>query len=401
MERNKKNSKGKQDEVTKQKTKTRQQLLLEVEDLRVRIRETKKLLSAIKRGEVDNASFPIGAYTRSGVDHLYRLIFGNINEGALVVFSDGSILYCNKRFAEFVDKPLPKVVGSKIFEFISAEEVSGIKAMLQACGDKRHTQGEFNLKTDKGKLIPVRFSMAPVVGTKGVNCAVITDLADYKRREEELKKLTSELMAVQEKERKRIAGELHDSLGASLSAIKFKVEDLLQKDHGQVLEESVKTAVKMIGECIADVRRIQTDLRPPMLDDLGVTATLKWYCRQFNTTYSDMHIETQLGIQEDEVPNTLKTTIFRVSQEALNNVAKHSKATDVTLSLQKANGMLELTIQDNGQGFNMEDVLSRGSSGNGLGLTSMRERVELSDGSFSIESRIGEGTIIRASWPLA
>jgi len=284
MERNKKNSKGKQDEVTKQKTKTRQQLLLEVEDLRVRIRETKKLLSAIKRGEVDNASFPIGAYTRSGVDHLYRLIFGNINEGALVVFSGGSILYCNKRFAEFVDKPLPKVVGSKIFEFISAEEVSGIKAMLQACGDKRHTQGEFNLKTDKGKLIPVRFSMAPVVGTKGVNCAVITDLADYKRREEELKKLTSELMAVQEKERKRIAGELHDSLGASLSAIKFKVEDLLQKDHGQVLEESVKTAVKMIGECIADVRRIQTDLRPPMLDDLGVTATLKWYCRQFNTT---------------------------------------------------------------------------------------------------------------------
>jgi len=114
-----------------------------------------------------------------------------------------------------------------------------------------------------------------------------------------------------------------------------------------------------------------------------------------------MHIETQLGIQEDEVPNTLKTTIFRVSQEALNNIAKHSKATNVTLLLQRANGMLELTIQDNGQGFNMEDVLSRGSSGNGLGLTSMRERVELSDGSFSIESRIGEGTIIRASWPLA
>ncbi len=85
----------------------------------------------------------------------------------------------------------------------------------------------------------------------------------------------------------------------------------------------------------------------------------------------------------------------------MNNVAKHSKATNVTLSLQKSNGMLELTIQDDGQGFNMEDVLSRDSSRNGLGLTSMRERVELSDGSFSIESRIGKGTIIRVSWPLA
>ena len=401
MGRARKKNKDKQDEVTKQKTKTRQQLLLEVEDLRVRIRETKKLLSAIKRGEVDTASFPIGAYTRRGADHLYRLIFGNINEGALIVFSGGSILYCNKRFSELVEKPLPKVVGSRIFEFIPTEDVSGINAMLQACGDERYRQGEFNLKTDKGKLIPIRFSMAPVLGTKGVNCAVITDLADYKRREEELKKLTSELMAAQEKERKRIAGELHDSLGALLSAIKFKVEDLLQKGHGQVLEESVKTAVKMIGECIADVRRIQTDLRPPMLDDLGVSAALKWYCRQFDTTYPNIHIETHLGIEEDEVPNTLKTTIFRVSQEALNNVAKHSKATNVALSLQKGNGMLELTIQDNGQGFNMEDVFSRDRSGNGLGLTSMRERVELSDGSFSIESRIGEGTIIRVSWPLA
>lgn len=401
MERNKKKSKGKQDEITKQKAKTREQLLLEVEDLRVRLRETKKLLSAIRKGGVDTASVPIGAYPRSGADHLFRIIFGNINEGALVVFSGGSILYCNKRFAELVEKPLPKVVGSKIFEFIPAEDVPGIKAMLQACGDERNRQGEFNLKTDKGKLIPVRFSIAPVLGTKGVNCAVITDLADYKRREEELKKLTSELMDAQEKERKRIAGELHDSLGASLSAIKFKVEDLLQKGHGQVVEESVKTAVKMIGECVADVRRIQMDLRPPMLDDVGVSAALKWYCRQFNTTYSNIHIETHLGIQENEVPDTLKTTIYRVSQEALNNVAKHSKATNVTLSLQKANGMLELTIQDDGQGFNMEDVLSRHSSKNGLGLTSMRERVELSDGSFSIESRIDKGTIIRVSWPLA
>ena len=256
MERGSKKSEDKQDEVTKQKAKTRQQLLLEVEDLRVRLRETKKLLSTIKRGEVDTASFPIGAYTRAGVDRLYRLIFGNINEGALVVFSGGSILYCNKRFAGLVEKPLPKVVGSEIFEFIPTEDVPDIKAMLQACGDERNRQGEFNLKTDKGKLIPVRFSIAPVLGTKGVNCVIITDLADYKRREEELKKLTSELVAAQERERKRIAGELHDSLGASLSAIKFKVEDLLQKGHGQFLEESVKTVVKMIGECIGDVRRI-------------------------------------------------------------------------------------------------------------------------------------------------
>ncbi len=81
---------------------------------------------------------PIGAYTRIGMDHLYRLIFGNINEGALVVFSGGSILYCNKRFAELVEQPLPRIVGSKIFEFIPTEDVPSIKAMLQAYGDERN-----------------------------------------------------------------------------------------------------------------------------------------------------------------------------------------------------------------------------------------------------------------------
>ncbi|HUL29322.1 MAG TPA: ATP-binding protein, partial [Thermodesulfobacteriota bacterium] len=100
-------------------------------------------------------------------------------------------------------------------------------------------------------------------------------------------------------------------------------------------------------------------------------------------------------------PAILKTVIYRISQEALNNVAKHSKATQVALSLQRANGMLKLTIQDNGQGFNMEDVLSRDSSRNGVGLSSMRERVELSGGFFSIESGIGKGTAIKTSWPLA
>jgi signal transduction histidine kinase len=100
------------------------------------------------------------------------------------------------------------------------------------------------------------------------------------------------------------------------------------------------------------------------------------------------------------VPNSLKTVIYRISQEALNNIAKHSKADRVTFSLRKIGDPIELAIQDNGQGFDVEQTLSKESHEQGLGLSSMRERVELTGGSFSIESNKGVGTVIRATWPV-
>jgi signal transduction histidine kinase len=98
------------------------------------------------------------------------------------------------------------------------------------------------------------------------------------------------------------------------------------------------------------------------------------------------------------VPPSLKIVIYRISQEALNNIVKHSKADQVTLSLRKTGDPIELAIRDNGQGFDLEEALSKGGYERGLGLSSMRERVELTGGSFSIESNKGAGTVIRATW---
>ncbi|NIS62551.1 MAG: hypothetical protein GTO13_18160, partial [Proteobacteria bacterium] len=111
-----------------------------------------------------------------------------------------------------------------------------------------------------------------------------------------------------------------------------------------------------------------------------------------------IRIEQHIDIQEDEVPDPLKTIIYRVMQEALSNIAKHSGADLVRLSLRRADGVIELAIEDNGLGFDLEGVLSVESSKRGIGVSSMKERIELSDGSFAIESAIGAGTIIRASW---
>ncbi len=226
---------------------------------------------------------------------------------------------------------------------------------------------------------------------------------ELKRANEALRDLSSRLLSAHEEERKRVAAEIHDTIGACMGAIKFKVEGVVhqidEKDPG-VLSESLKVVLPVIQEGIEECRRIQMDLRPSLLDDLGLLPTLSWFCRRFQTIYSAIQIKQEIGIEEVEIPNALKIVIYRVTQEAMNNIAKHSKANRVRLSLQKSDDRMELILQDNGRGFDPAKVLRSESARQGLGLTNMRERVELSGGSLDIKSVEGKGTVIRASWPI-
>ncbi len=135
-----------------------------------------------------------------------------------------------------------------------------------------------------------------------------------------------------------------------------------------------------------------------MLDDLGILVTINWFCREFESAYVGIHIQKEVDIKEEEVPDSLKIVIYRVLQEAMNNIGKHSRANAVGLSLRKSDGSTELTIRDNGQGFDPAEVHSHTGTARGLGLESMRERVEISGGEFRIDSIIGRGTSIRAIW---
>jgi signal transduction histidine kinase len=149
-----------------------------------------------------------------------------------------------------------------------------------------------------------------------------------------------------------------------------------------------------MAQTIGEVRRIMADLRPSILDDLGILPAMNWFCREYQKNYSHLAIQKQIGISEEDVPDLLKIVIFRILQEAMNNIAKHSQASLVQLALQKAKQRLELTIQDNGRGYRPDETMK------GFGLSTMRERAELSGGTFSVQSTEGKGTIVRASWPL-
>ncbi|MGE5838515.1 MAG: ATP-binding protein [Deltaproteobacteria bacterium] len=219
--------------------------------------------------------------------------------------------------------------------------------------------------------------------------------ATLRESENQVRFFASQCLTAQETERRRIAGELHDGIAASLAATKFGIERASEElKRGNTDPEPLRDLAARLTGIISEVRRIMADLRPSILDDLGIVAAMNWFCREYKSTYSHISVEQNFRIEEHEVPDSLKTPIFRISQEAMNNIAKYSKASVVNLSLRKDESRIQLTIQDDGQGFNMETVRK------GLGFSTMRERAELSGGECRIESTSGAGTTVECSWPI-
>ncbi|HEX9011363.1 MAG TPA: ATP-binding protein, partial [Holophagaceae bacterium] len=141
-------------------------------------------------------------------------------------------------------------------------------------------------------------------------------------------------------------------------------------------------------------------LRPSTLDDLGLIATLAWFSREFQSTYPHIQVDHAIEVEEAEVPDPLKTTIFRIVQEAMNNAAKHSQASRITLALRVVFGALQLVVADNGVGFKPGEPRRQDASG-GFGLAFMRERAELFGGAFVVTSGVGVGTEVTAQWATA
>jgi signal transduction histidine kinase/FixJ family two-component response regulator len=219
--------------------------------------------------------------------------------------------------------------------------------------------------------------------------------------ERQLRLLSSRLLTAQEEERKRIANELHDSIGSSISAIKFSLENSLEKlKPTPEVYKSVQDAVSITQDTLEEVRRIMADLHPAILDDLGIVPAIDWFCRRFQSVYTNIRIAKQVTAMEHEVPKDLKIVVFRVMQEAFHNIVKYSQAERVGLSFVKEGDAIELTITDDGIGFDPTALSSDKGEWNsgGLGLASMKERMDLSGGAFSISSSPGKGTTIRASW---
>jgi PAS domain S-box-containing protein len=222
-----------------------------------------------------------------------------------------------------------------------------------------------------------------------------------KDSEKQLRYLSSRILSAHEEERKRIAHELHDSIGGTLSAIKFGIENVLARmREGTAAPEDLEGLVDTTQNCIEEARRIYMDLRPSVLDDLGLIAAIRWFTRQFQASYPGIRVDQHIELGEHEVPELLKIVFFRVMQEALHNVAKHSQAALVDLRLTKEDGRVTLVVSDNGVGFSLADPSISESGEKGIGLAGMQDRVESAGGALAIRSAKGMGTTIQAMWDL-
>jgi signal transduction histidine kinase len=224
-----------------------------------------------------------------------------------------------------------------------------------------------------------------------------------KESEHQLRLLSAKLMEVQEQERKAVARDLHDSVGSCLSAVKLGLSrklDAIKKGDSWEKEPLLEDLMTRVQEAIEETRRIQENLRPPVLDDLGLLVALRALCRDFKAVHGSIRLTSSLSISENNIPDRLKIVLYRICQEALNNIAKHSEADLVTLSLGKQDRRIVLTIKDNGRGFDPSQTARLGAAPDGMGLASMRERAALSGGSLTLGSTEGQGTAVEGSWPL-
>ncbi|MGD2186736.1 MAG: sensor histidine kinase, partial [Desulfobacterales bacterium] len=239
-------------------------------------------------------------------------------------------------------------------------------------------------------------------GNKRGQLMSVADISARKHAEKALRDLSSRLINAQERERKIVSQDLHDSIGGKLTGIKYSLEKIISdlENVPDTLKTSLKDVLSIVQDTIEETQRITKHLHPSILDDLGLFAAIQGICREFKAIYSDIHITSNFEIDEHDVPGSLKILIFRILQEALNNVAKHSGADTVNLSLKKSKRTIELTIEDNGKGFDIHEALPADSPERGLGLQSIRERTELFGGSIDIRSKRGKGTSVCVDWPL-
>ncbi|MDR3569888.1 MAG: histidine kinase [Syntrophobacteraceae bacterium] len=246
------------------------------------------------------------------------------------------------------------------------------------------------------------------VGLKGWLIAFV-DISKRKAAEDalreavdRLKAMSSRLLGAQEEERKKIARDLHDSFGQNLAAVKFGIENVLVNTGAELSGDAARLLgmlIPTIQMAIEEVRNIYTGLRPSVLDDMGIIAALGWLSRKTRVAFPDLRIESVAKIEEIDVPEELKITLFRIAQEALTNIEKHSEAHRVDITLVKSCGEIELVIEDNGKGFDRKKTFP-GDNSNGMGLVNMMERAELSGGTLSVTSKKGRGTRVEARWNL-
>lgn len=212
--------------------------------------------------------------------------------------------------------------------------------------------------------------------------------------------LLARVLTAQEEERGRIARDLHDGLGQSLTCLTVGLRAVEERSTDESIREHVQELRRIGSETHQEIRRLATGLRPSVLDDLGLAAALERYLDDLGKVHG---VQTKLDVQNlggSRLPNAVETALYRIIQEATTNAIRHGAATEIRLTMRRTPQSVELQVRDNGCGFDPQAAFRRSGETRSFGLTSMRERVDLLSGTLSIDSHFGTGTEVIVWIPL-
>lgn len=380
----------------------------ELAALRTRLAEAEETLLAIGRGEVD-AVLVAGkrgrqVFTLEGAEHAYRVLIESMNEGALTLAANGTILYANRCFARMVKCPLERVTGSYLSRFLVVEDRTTLRR-LQRRTDKSGSKIQMRLNAADGSQMPAQISIRPLAqgGFGGATVSlVVTDVTEVRRSEELLRALAHRVVQAQEAERARVALELHDNVTQLLCAVHFRCQALAERlsGRGAPLEQEAIQLSRQLGEAAKEVERIARNLRPSALQHTSLVHVLRSTAAEFQRR-TGVSVRFSCSKMTARLPPDTELALYRILQEALKNIQNHAHAHRVAVRLRCHEASVQLAIDDDGVGFRPNRSTTSNRSRRGLGLLDMRERATCVGGDLQIRSSRGSGTEVEVRVPVA
>jgi len=334
----------------------------------------------------------------------YRELFENANDALYVHDLQGTYISVNRAAERLSGYTREEIVGHNFSEFVALDDLQNVrKNFCEKLAKHGQTAYEVDVVAKDGRRVPVEVSSRAIyengllVGVQGM----ARDITERKLAQDALQMFSRQLIEGQEDERRRIARELHDQIGQVLTAIKMNLHAVMQDCNTTEAGSHIKDNIEAVDEALRLVRDLSIDLRPPLLDDLGLVTALRWYVDRYaKRTGLNVDVLVELPDENERFSRELETACFRIAQEALTNIVRHAEASQILVQLAKDEATLFLSIKDDGVGFNIERLRKRAPRVATLGLISMQERAHAAGGAIDIDSAPSQGTEVKLRLPL-
>lgn len=358
-----------------------------VAELEARISERKRAEAALRESE-----------------ERYRELFENARDAIYVHDLDGKYISVNRAAEALSGYTRDEILGHHFTDFVAKEHIGHVRdCLLSKLEREGETTYEVEVIAKDGRRVPVEVSSRAIYENGAIVSVQGTarDITERKQAQDTLRMFSRQLIEAQEDERRRIARDLHDQIGQALTAVKMNLYTVQRFCNAPEAAHCLKDNIDAVDEALRLVRDLSVDLRPPLLDDLGLATALCWYVDRYEKRAGvTTEVLIELPNQNERFSRELETACFRIAQEALTNVARHARANHVLLQLTRTPTTLEMVIRDDGVGFDPAALRKRARRVATLGLVGMQERAHAAGGALAIHSKLSRGTEVRFNVPV-